>query len=100
MLLMDDDCEIRERNSKIVSYLLNNDKFDNILPIYAQEVYLNYLTEFLEKKFEELEVLAVLLILYLEDHSDEFVNSNMADVSIDFSYPSTPYLGQEYRIFD
>lgn len=78
---MDDDSQIRERNSKIVSSLLQNEKFCDILPIYAQELYLNYLIEILEKKFGRMGMLAVLVALYLDENAENFLESSGTDVS-------------------
>lgn len=84
LLLMDDESEIREKNSQTVLNLFhrNNQTLwatQGFIPIYAQKLYLQTLTEKLTINFDKVEILAMILLIFL-DENESTEDTNITEV--------------------
>ncbi len=81
LLLMDDEYEIREKNAKIVTHILNGKSDLQVLPIYAQEMYLKLLVEKLMDKFDLLEIVTLISAIFVDENDGELCqDSSIAEV--------------------
>ena len=85
LLLMDDESEIREKNSQTVLNLFyrNNQTLwatQSFIPIYAQKLYLQTLTEKLTTNFTKVEILAMILLIFL-DENESTNDDNITEVN-------------------
>ncbi|CAO1416842.1 unnamed protein product [Diamesa serratosioi] len=90
LLLMDDESEIREKNSQTVLNLFNRNNLtlwstQSYIPIYAQKLYLQTLTEKLSINFSKSEIIALIILIFLDENEVE--NNDDAIIA-------------EYRVFD
>lgn len=83
LLLMDDEDEIRRRNMTVVMQLAGEGD-RKVIPIYAQEVFIEFLISKLEN-FSKYEALALVLLVVIDGSE----NGNSLDEHI-----------AEYRVFD
>lgn len=87
LLLMDDELEIREKNSQTVLNLFdcNNPTLwstRSYIPIYAQKLYLQTLTEKLTRNFSKFEIIALIILIFLDENEIENNDDdNIAEVS-------------------
>ena len=85
LLLMDDESEIREQNSQTVLNLFYRNNLtlwstQSYIPIYAQKLYLQTLTEKLTSNFNKIEILAMILLIFL-DENESHDDANITEVS-------------------
>ncbi|CRK99125.1 CLUMA_CG011963, isoform A [Clunio marinus] len=84
LLLMDDESEIRTRNMKIVMKMIESQSSRHVIPSYAQELFIEHLSELLQN-FDRHEILALILLIAIDGLSgDNSLDDNIA----------------EYRVFD
>lgn len=94
LLLMDDESDIREQNSQTVLnlYYRNNLTLwstQSFIPIYAQKLYLQTLTEKLTTNFDKVEILALILLIFLDENESNVDETNITEVSCLFKRIST-----------
>lgn len=82
-LLMDDEPGIRERNSRLVMDLVKQSD-QNVIPLYAQEVFIEFLMEKLVN-FDKYEAAALVMLIVVDGNDGD----NCLDENI-----------TEYRVFD
>lgn len=89
---MDDESEIREKNSQTVLNIFNRNDLtpwstQSYIPIYAQKLYLQTLTEKLTANFSKVEIMALILLIFLnEDDSHDDTNITEASQLIKNQY--------------
>lgn len=77
---MDDEFEIREKNAKIVTSVVS-DSVEEVIPIYAQELYLKSLIERLAGNFSTVEIVTLILSLFVDESGCDDEESSIAEVS-------------------
>lgn len=82
---MDDESEIREKNSQTVLNLFNRNDLtlwstQSYIPIYAQKLYLQTLTEKLTGNFSKVEIIALILLIFLNE-DDSHDDTNITEAS-------------------
>lgn len=80
LLLMDDESDIRERNSKLVMTLVQQTS-RNVIALYAQELFIEFLMENLDN-FDKHEAMALVMLIVVD--GDNCLDDNIT----------------EYRVFD
>jgi hypothetical protein len=81
--MMDDEEEIRERNTKLVMSLLDANK-QEVIPLYAQELFIQFLMNSLTQLSVYESIALVMLIVISGNEGDNGLNKNV----------------EEYRVFD
>lgn len=84
LLLMDDEEEIRERNTRLVMKLLNQEE-RKVIPLYAQELFIEFLINLLSQSAGVHKAIAFVMLIV--------INGNEGDNGLDKNI-------EEYRVFD